>query len=86
MTPLAAMAGYIFVRATSELIDENFPTDAPWLMAALMLNSCLTLVSSHKIIQVVYPSHYESMRNGDLSIDGNPTSYIFSFLPEVTLK
>lgn len=45
MTPLAAVAGYIFIRATSELIDDSFPTDAPWLMAALMLNSCLTLVS-----------------------------------------
>lgn len=45
MTPLAAMAGYIFIRATSELLDDSFPTDTPWLMAALLLNSCLTLVA-----------------------------------------
>lgn len=46
MTPLAAMAGYTFIRAASELIDDSFPTDAPWLMGALLVNSCLTLVSN----------------------------------------
>ncbi|KAK6639143.1 hypothetical protein RUM43_007413 [Polyplax serrata] len=60
MTPLAAMAGYIFVRATSELMDDNFPTDAPWLMAALMLNSCLTLVAYYGWVMNSVKKHVSS--------------------------